>query len=68
VNEITALDPQSATPSFNLDWGEGASKSGNLHILPNRTEPTNKPRALLRRPRAAEGGQCPAQSVRWLGE
>lgn len=42
MNEITALDPQGATPSFNLDWGEGASKSGNLYILPDRTDPTNK--------------------------
>jgi len=42
VNEITAIDPYSATPQFSLDWGEGASKSGNLHILPDRTDPTNK--------------------------
>ena len=42
VNEITALDPQGAVGSFNLDWGEGASKSGNLYILPDRTDPTNK--------------------------
>ncbi len=28
--------------SFKLDWGEGASKSGNLCILPDRTDPTNK--------------------------
>jgi RHS repeat-associated protein len=27
---------------FNLDLGEGASKSGNLYILPDRTDPTNK--------------------------
>jgi len=30
------------TPQFSLDWGEGASKSGNLYILPDRTDPTNK--------------------------
>ncbi len=42
VNEITALDPQGGVGSFNLDWGEGASKSGNLYILPDRTDPTNK--------------------------
>ena len=42
VNEITAIDPQGAVGSFSLDWGEGASKSGNLYILPDRTDPTNK--------------------------
>jgi hypothetical protein len=42
VNEITALDPQGAVGSFNLDWGEGDSESGNLYILPDRTNPTNK--------------------------
>jgi len=42
VNEITAIDPYSATPQFSLDWGEGASKSGNLHVLPDRTDPANK--------------------------
>lgn len=42
VNEITALDPRSGTPQFTPDWGEGTSKSGNLYILPDRTDPTNK--------------------------
>ena len=42
VNEITALDPQGGVAEFSLDWGEGASKSGNLYILPDRTDPTNK--------------------------
>jgi len=42
VNEITAIDPYSATPQFSLDWGEGTSKSGNLHVLPDRTDPANK--------------------------
>ena len=42
VNEITALDPQGQVGSFNPDWGEGASKSGNLYVLPDRTDPTNK--------------------------
>jgi len=29
-------------PSPRRDWGEGTSKSGNLYILPDRTDPTNK--------------------------
>ena len=42
VNEITALDPHNGAAEFSIDWGEGGSKSGNLYVLPDRTDPTNK--------------------------
>lgn len=35
VNEITGIDPHDSS-SFNPDWDDGGSKSGNLYILQGR--------------------------------
>jgi len=38
VNEITTIDPEGAVGSFNVSHDD----AGNLRILPDRTDPTNK--------------------------